>query len=135
MSATGGGAVVGAPVAAAGLVVATGGAIMAGRHLAMMNEGIDKSVNGSTGSPDRGGTRPPNMSPEGAGRKGAFNEAKRQSDVPTSQQPDRVGPNVDKRGEVQPGREYEYDVPAAGGGRRRQAHGQDSGRRQRPRLR
>ncbi|MBN6076112.1 hypothetical protein HYE59_00790, partial [Aggregatibacter actinomycetemcomitans] len=64
------------------------------------------------------GNRPPNLSPVGAGRRGAFNEAKRRSGVPTSQQPDRVLPNVDKRGNPQPGRIYEFDVPEIGGGKR-----------------
>lgn len=60
-------------------------------------------------------TRPPNMSPPGAGRQGALNEAKRNSGIPTSQSPDRVRPNTDRRGNPQPGRQYEYDVPARGG--------------------
>lgn len=55
------------------------------------------------------GTRPPNLSPEGTGRKGAFNEAKRHSGIPTSQSPDRVEPNFDRRGRRQPGRTYEFD--------------------------
>ncbi|CNE45341.1 hemagglutinin-like secreted protein [Yersinia intermedia] len=61
-------------------------------------------------------SRPANLSPEGAGRAGAFNEAKRQSGVPVSQSPDRVLPNVDKRGNPQPGHIYEFDVPKPGGG-------------------
>jgi len=36
------------------------------------------------------GAKAPNMSPLGTGRSGAFNEAKRQSGVPTSQQPCRT---------------------------------------------
>ncbi|AVE03622.1 filamentous hemagglutinin [Pseudomonas palleroniana] len=62
------------------------------------------------------GTIPENMSPTGAGRSGAFNEAKRQSGIPTSQQPSRTLPNVDKRGNPQPGKIYEFEVPASGGG-------------------
>ena len=62
------------------------------------------------------GAKPANMSPHGAGRSGAFNEAKRQSGIPTSQQPSRVLPNTDLRGNPQPGRVYEYEVPASGGG-------------------
>jgi RHS repeat-associated protein len=54
------------------------------------------------------GTPPPNMSPPGAGRQGAFNEAKRNNDIPVSQQPDSVTPNVDKRGTPQPGRQYNF---------------------------
>jgi RHS repeat-associated protein len=64
------------------------------------------------------GNRPPNLSPEGAGRRGAFNQAKRDSGIPTSQSPDRTLPNVDRRGNPQPGRIYEFDVPAEGGGAR-----------------
>ncbi|MHB8878590.1 MAG: RHS repeat-associated core domain-containing protein, partial [Myxococcaceae bacterium] len=64
------------------------------------------------------GSKPPNLTPEGAGRRGAFDQAKRNSGVPTSQQPDRVLPNVDKRGNPQPGRIYEFDVPQPGGGSR-----------------
>jgi len=61
---------------------------------------------------DRGkGNRAPNFSPEGAGRQGAFNEAKRLNGVPTSQEPSNVGPNFDKRGKLQPGRQYEFEVP------------------------
>ncbi|MCL1092086.1 hypothetical protein L2744_21300 [Shewanella profunda] len=60
----------------------------------------------------------PDMSPSGAGRSGALNEAKRKSEVPTSQQPSRTLPNTDKRGNPQPGRIYEYEVPAPGGGSR-----------------
>jgi hypothetical protein len=66
----------------------------------------------------RGGARPPNLSPPGAGRNGAFREAKRQSEVPVSQQPSRVSPNLDRRGNVQPGKIYEFEVPAPGGGTR-----------------
>jgi len=55
------------------------------------------------------GARPPNLSPPGAGRSGAFREAKRQNGIPVTQQPSRVGPNVDKRGNPQPGRTYEFD--------------------------
>ncbi|MFS1526289.1 RHS repeat-associated core domain-containing protein [Microbulbifer sp. 2304DJ12-6] len=62
------------------------------------------------------GVKPPNLSPSGAGRNGAFREAKRQSGVPVSQQPSRVLPNTDKRGNLQPGKVYEFEVPAKGGG-------------------
>ncbi len=60
------------------------------------------------------GVRPPNLSPLGARRRGAFREAKRRSGVPVSQQPSRVGPNLDRRGNRQPGRTYEFDQ---GGGK------------------
>lgn len=70
------------------------------------------------GGAARAGARPPSMSPAGAGRQGALNEAKRANGVPTSQQPSRTLPNTDKRGNPQPGRIYEYEVPAEGGGTR-----------------
>jgi RHS repeat-associated protein len=57
-------------------------------------------------------------SPEGAGRQGAFNQAKIDNDIPTSMQPSRTGPNYDRRGNLQPGRSYEFDVPVSGGGTR-----------------
>ena len=63
---------------------------------------------------DGGGARPLNLSPEGAGRRGAFNKAKRAHGVPTSMQPTRVGPNIDNRGNRVPGRTYEFDVPGVG---------------------
>ncbi|WP_186109214.1 hemagglutinin repeat-containing protein [Burkholderia gladioli] len=59
---------------------------------------------------------PPNMSPNGAGRSGAFNEAKRAAGIPVSQQPSAVYPNTDKRSNPQPGYQYEYTIPALGGG-------------------
>jgi uncharacterized protein RhaS with RHS repeats len=62
--------------------------------------------------------RPPNLSPPGAGRTGALRQSLRQNGVPTSQQPDRVFRNADRRGNSSPGRVYEYDVPASGGGTR-----------------
>ncbi len=64
------------------------------------------------------GAKPLSMSPVGAGRRGAFREAKRQSGVPVSQQPTRVAPNVDGRGNLQPGRIYEFETSSPGGGRR-----------------
>ncbi|UGS89370.1 RHS domain-containing protein (plasmid) [Ralstonia wenshanensis] len=54
-------------------------------------------------------SRPPNLSPEGAGRRGAFRQAKRDNGVPVCMCPTRVGPNLDKRGRVQQGRTYEFD--------------------------
>ncbi|MHB1423456.1 MAG: HNH/endonuclease VII fold putative polymorphic toxin [Gemmataceae bacterium] len=57
------------------------------------------------------------MSPSGAGRRGAFRAAKRANGVPVGQEPDRVLPNKDRRGDVQPGSVYEFDVPASGGGK------------------
>ena len=76
------------------------------------------SVKGGNQASDSAGAPPPNMSPDGAGRQGAFNEAKRQSGIPVSQQPSAVYPNTDRRGNVQPGYQYEYTVPVEGGGTR-----------------
>jgi filamentous hemagglutinin len=70
------------------------------------------------GDDTRAPDRPPSLSPPGAGRRGAFHAAKRKSGIPVSQQPDRVVPNVDRRGNVQPGKVYEFEVPAPGGGKR-----------------
>ena len=63
--------------------------------------------------------RPPSLTPEGAGRSGAFRQAKRDAGIPVSQQPVEVLPNVDRRGVPQPGRQYVYELPAPGGGTRR----------------
>ena len=52
--------------------------------------------------------RPTNASPDKAGRNGALNQAKRDYGIPTSQQPERVLPNIDRRGNVVPGRVYDY---------------------------
>ena len=54
------------------------------------------------------GTRPPDLTPDGAGRNGAFREAKRNSHIPVSQQPEKVTPAVDKRGNNIPGRDYDF---------------------------
>ncbi len=59
---------------------------------------------------------PPNLSTPGAARSGAFRAAKFGSGVPRSQSPSAVLPNVDKAGNPQPGRIYEFTVPKAGGG-------------------
>lgn len=57
---------------------------------------------------DGSGTPPENLSPKGAGRRGAFRQAKRDANIPTSSQPDRQGVNLDRAGNPQPGREYEF---------------------------
>ncbi|WP_162239277.1 RHS repeat-associated core domain-containing protein, partial [Methylobacterium sp. Leaf100] len=54
------------------------------------------------------GDRPPNLSPPGAGRRGAFPAAKRGSGIAVCCQPDSVSPNLDKIGNKQPGREYKF---------------------------
>ena len=51
---------------------------------------------------------PQNCTPEGASRKGAFNQAKRDYGIPVSQQPERVLPNIDRRGKLVPGRVYDF---------------------------
>lgn len=58
----------------------------------------------------------PNLSPEGASRPGAFNQAKRDAGIPTSMQPKEVRQNTDKRDNIQPGKQYVYEVPKEGGG-------------------
>ena len=63
----------------------------------------------SKGNGEKTGSRPPNLSPKNAGRRGAFREAKRKNGIPVSQQPKRVTHNVDKRGKKQPGRIYEFE--------------------------
>ncbi|WP_083953766.1 RHS repeat-associated core domain-containing protein [Thauera butanivorans] len=55
------------------------------------------------------GERPPNLSPSGAGRRGAFREAKRNSGIPVCACPTRVKPNQDRRGKPTEGRQYEFD--------------------------
>jgi filamentous hemagglutinin len=74
---------------------------------------------GAGGGAMGGGARPPSFTPSGAGRSGAFNAAKEMNGIPTSQQPTSVRPNYDLRGNPQPGRQYDFDVPAPGGGTRR----------------
>jgi RHS repeat-associated protein len=64
--------------------------------------------------------RPPNLTPRGAGRDGALNEALRRNGVPTSQSPSMVGPNVGNDGKEIPGRTYIWiirDSSAPGGWR------------------
>ena len=53
--------------------------------------------------------RPPSLTPEGAGRKGAFKKAKENEKIPRSQQPDETVPNIDKRGRPQPGWKYIFN--------------------------
>ena len=67
----------------------------------------DTKTNNETGS--EGGNRPENLSPEGFGRNGAFREAKRKNNIPVSEQPKKVKPNVDRRGKTQPGKIYEFE--------------------------
>jgi hypothetical protein len=60
-------------------------------------------------NPDEcGGLRSPSRSPDGAGRNGAFRQAKRDAGVPVSERPARVGPNLDTAGKRVPGPTYEF---------------------------
>jgi filamentous hemagglutinin len=61
------------------------------------------------------GDKAASLSPVGAGRSGAFKEAKRQSGIPVSKHPDRVTPNYDRRGKLQTGKNYEFDIRDANG--------------------
>ena len=74
-----------------------------------------------------GSVRPPSFTPLGAGRQGAMNEAKRMNGIPTSQQPICVRPNTDRRGNEQPGRQYDYDISRSGGGTTRVTIRDDAG--------
>jgi len=64
---------------------------------------------GGAGGTSEGTNRPPNLSPKNAKRNGAFREAKRRNGIPVSEQPKKVTPNVDKRGNSQPGKIYEFE--------------------------
>ena len=68
----------------------------------------ENSGGDSKNKEDASSSKPENKSPEGAGRRGALNKAKRKNGVPTSQQPEEQTPNYDKRGNKQPGRQYKY---------------------------
>ena len=65
----------------------------------------ESSIESGTSS----GNRLANLSPEGAGRNGAFRETKRKNNIPVSEQPKNVKPNVDRRGKKQPGKIYEFE--------------------------
>lgn len=82
-----------------------------GVRAAEMYEGYLHSK--AEGTAARGGeaSRPPNLSPEGAGRSGALREAKRRNGIPAGQQPKQVRPNQDRRGNPQPGKQYDFENP------------------------
>jgi len=84
-----------------------------------INPMLKMGVMDENGDPLKGGggisNRPANLSPEGAGRNGAFREAKRESGIPVTQHPDRVTPNYDRRGNLQPGVTYEFDLRNSNG--------------------
>ena len=105
-SGTGVGALVGVPVLVGSAVLAVGGVA----NVAVGGRGMMAALM-SKGS----GGKPPNMSPKDAARAGAFNEAKRASGIPTSQQPSGVRPNMDRRGNPQSGRVYVFEVLKSGG--------------------
>lgn len=73
------------------------------------------------------GSPPLNMTPFGAGRGEAFNDAKGQSCVHVSQNPVYVGSNVNRQGQRMPGRVYYYVVPASGRGSRIEVIRDDAG--------
>ena len=52
--------------------------------------------------------QPDNLSPAGAGRRGAFNAAKRDLGIPKSQQPIRILPNTNLQNKIVPGRVYDF---------------------------
>jgi RHS repeat-associated protein len=94
------------------------GAISTVASLGRFQPSLDEIAHGSGGSKKTvivpKGTRAPNMSPAGAGRAGAFAQAKRDAGVPVGMQPTRVVKNLDRRDNEQPGRVYEFDM---GGGK------------------
>jgi len=53
----------------------------------------------------------PNLTPKGAGRRGAFREAKRSDNIPNSEQPIKVSPAKDKAGNPVKGggRDYKFN--------------------------
>ncbi len=61
------------------------------------------------------GDRPPNLSPPGAGRRGAFRAAKRNQGIPMCCQPTSVEPNIDRQDKQQPGRQYNFGQPGEEG--------------------
>ena len=52
--------------------------------------------------------RPPSLTPEGAGRSGAFREAKRNSGIPVSERPIKVEPAKDRNDKLLPGGGRDY---------------------------
>jgi RHS repeat-associated protein len=87
-------------------------------------EGLQRPYPGDTGPLSMGplvgggihGSRPPSLTPFGAGRSGAFNAAKRSSGIPTSQQPCKVRKVPDRTNPGKTVREYDFEVPQKGGG-------------------
>ena len=117
----------GVGVTIGGAIVATGIAYKAGEAIGTLLGQFDIWLNTKNDAGEKGGSCPPSLSPAGAGRRGARREALRRNGVPTSQPPSRELPNTDRGGKPQPGRVYEYDVPAAGGGKRTIGFRDDAG--------
>jgi len=55
-------------------------------------------------------TRPENHTPKGAGRRGAFREAKRKNGIPVTEHPTSTRPAVDRKKKPIPGRDYTFGV-------------------------
>ncbi len=55
-------------------------------------------------------TPPINLSPQGAGRRGAFREAKRDSNIPMIEHPKSITTNETRSGKPQKGRVYKFDL-------------------------
>ena len=53
-------------------------------------------------------TRPPNFTPSGAGRRGAFRAAKRLNGIPMSEHPQVVTNTRNRQGEIVHGRDYYF---------------------------
>ncbi len=87
--------------------------VKAGKGLASVGSTAGKIGKGSGkagGASKVPGTPPPNLSPPGAGRHGAFKQAKRDFGIPVTMKPDDITENIDKRKKVQPGRVYVYEI-------------------------
>ena len=52
--------------------------------------------------------KPENLAPEDASRNAAFRKAKRDNNIPMNQSPYKIEPNIDKRGNPQPGKIYYF---------------------------
>lgn len=57
---------------------------------------------------EEGNKRPPNLSPEGSGRRGAFRGAKRSSGIPVTENPSNVTEALGRNGQPIPGRDYYF---------------------------
>ncbi|WP_368292719.1 kelch repeat-containing protein [Dehalobacter sp. TBBPA1] len=102
LDATGVGALAGVPInVASAAAIVYGGGVVGKSAYSFGQDASDLFVNASS-------NRPQSQTPEGAGRNGAFREAKRNSDISVSQQPETVKPAVDKRGNQIPGKDYDF---------------------------